>query len=75
MSLALWGESLAELDDFVQRVAKLFEARQGDDDCVVATINLLDDSQKLTPWIFTQVERKVLAFDPNAVIPQLRVHS
>lgn len=75
MCLALWGECLAELDDFVQRIAKLFEARQGDDDSVVATINLLDDSQELTPRIFSQVEREMLALNPNAVILQLRVHS
>ena len=75
MYLTLWGECLAELDDFVQRIAKLLEARQGDDDCVVATINLLDDSQEFTPRIFSQVEREMLAFDADAVILQLRVHS
>jgi hypothetical protein len=66
---ALWGgECLAELDDFVQRIAKVFEARQGDNDGVVTTIDLLDDSQEPTPRILSQVKREMLALDPNAVI-------
>jgi hypothetical protein len=66
----LWlrRERLAELDDFVQRIAKLLKARQGDDDRVVATIDLFNDSQEFAPRILSQVKRKVLPLDPKTVV-------
>lgn len=66
--LRLRGESLAELDDLIQLIAEFFNSRQGDDDGVTATINLLDDSQKSAPRIFSQVKREMLPFDFDIIV-------
>ena len=67
-SLRLWGESLAELDRFVQRIAEVFDSGQGDNDGVAATIDLLNDPQKTSARIFPEIEREMLSFDPDAMI-------
>ena len=66
--LRLWGESLTELDDLVQLIAKIFESRQGDDDGVTATINLLDDSQEPSTRVLSQVKREMLPFNSDIVV-------
>jgi len=64
----LWCESLTELDDLVQLIAEIFESRQGDDDGVTATINLLDDSQETAPRVLSQVKREMFPFDSDIMI-------
>ena len=66
--LGLRGESLAELDDLVQLIAKIFESRQGDDDGVTATIDLLNDSQETAPRVFSQVKREMFPFDSDIIV-------
>jgi hypothetical protein len=66
--LRLWRESLTELDDLVQLIAEIFESRQGDDDGVTATINLLNDSQETAPRILSQVEREMFPFDSDIIV-------
>lgn len=70
-----WRELLAELDDFVQRIAEIFDSRQGNNDGIAATINLLDNPQKTATRILPEIERKVLPFDSDVMTLQLRVHT
>jgi hypothetical protein len=66
--LRLWCESLTELDDLVQLIAKIFESRYGNNDGVTATINLLGDSQEPSPRVLSQVKREMLPFDSDIMI-------
>lgn len=62
------SESLAELDDLIQLIAELFDSRQGDDDGVTATINLLGDSQESAPRVLSQVKREMFPFDSDIIV-------
>src|SRR3989442_12178440 len=75
LGLGTVRECFAELDDFVQSVAKLLEARHGNDDRVMATVDLFDDSQESSSWILFQVKREVFPFDPEAVVLQMHINS
>lgn len=66
--LCLRGESLAELNNFVQLITEFFDSRQGDDDGVTATINLLDDPQEPAPRVLSQVEREMFPFDSDIIV-------
>jgi hypothetical protein len=66
--LRLWCESLTELNDLVQLIAEIFESRNGNNDGVTATINLLDDSQESASRVLSQVERKVFPFDSDIIV-------
>ena len=66
--LSLRGESLTELDDLIQLIAEFFDSRQGDDDGVTATINLLDDSQETAPRVLSQVKREMFTFDSDIIV-------
>jgi hypothetical protein len=62
------GESLAELDDFVQLIAEFFDSRYGDNNGVTATINFLDDSQETASRVLPQVKREMFPFDSDIII-------
>jgi hypothetical protein len=66
--LSLRGESLAELNDLVQLITKIFESRYGNNDGVTATINFLDDSQETAPRVLSQVKREVFPFDSDIIV-------
>jgi hypothetical protein len=62
-----WRECLAELDDLIQRIAEIVNSREGDDDGVAATTDLLGNPQKTASRILFESEREVLPLDRDAI--------
>jgi hypothetical protein len=61
-------ERLAELDDFVQRISEIFNARQGNNDGIAATIDLFNNPEKTASRILSEIKRDVFPLDRDTTV-------